>query len=195
MSELRTIVTSVSKYLRERGFLKDKRTWNRPKGKFVQVLDIQVSEKTITAVTLNAGVLHTEVSEICWGKLTPRFVREPDCTVRWRTKSPDGKEKWWILSHEGAESRLLEVRAALEGALMTFLEKNISEQKMMEQPYFDVENAHGYPLPAIYLWVLCTLSGRIAEGDQAMRVALNAANEQWRQRIVGIRGRLAEAGG
>ena len=66
------VVAQINQLLGPLGFVRQKMTWNRTLGPFVDVVDLQLS-KTGDAVTVNAGVLRPSVHKACWGADAPLF--------------------------------------------------------------------------------------------------------------------------
>jgi hypothetical protein len=90
----------VHPLLRAEGFTRRHRTWNRAKGDFTQVVNIQASmwnygEKG--SFTLNLGVFSPEVWTIAEEIPLPQFVKEEQCTVRSRVGLlMEGQyDLWW----------------------------------------------------------------------------------------------------
>jgi hypothetical protein len=88
-------ISQIDATLKPAGFSRHKFTWNRRSGDLCDVVDIQVN-KFGDLMTINAGVVHFGIYELCWGRRLPEVVDEPFCTVRARIGHLiDGGDVWW----------------------------------------------------------------------------------------------------
>jgi Domain of unknown function (DUF4304) len=110
--QLRTFARDfLTPWMKERGFVRKKLTWNRRIDHFTDVIDLQESRWNQTPVckfAINIGIFDPEVYELCWGKSAPASVSETDCVVRLRLSSlrqmnlPAKKrtDEWWEIRSE-----------------------------------------------------------------------------------------------
>ena len=102
----------IQPVLRERGFVRKARTWNRHRGTFIDVINVQASRWNANdsgSFTVNVGVFLPSVYSITWGKEPPSVAKVGDCIVETRLGDPsmDGEtllkvapkgqllEQWW----------------------------------------------------------------------------------------------------
>ena len=121
------VVEEIVPLLKERGFRKRRRCWNRSRGEFVDVIRIQESKTSDPErrdFTVNLGVFVPAFHEAIWGEAPKGFAVEADCAVRLRLGAltqgepmGHGPDIWWVLA-DGDESAALaagrEIRDALE---------------------------------------------------------------------------------
>ena len=121
------VVEEIVPLLKERGFRKRRRCWNRSRGEFVDVIRIQESKTSDPErrdFTVNLGVFVPAFHEAIWGETPKGFAVEADCAVRRRLGAltqgepiGHGPDIWWVLA-DGDEPAALaagrEIRDALE---------------------------------------------------------------------------------
>ncbi len=127
----------VHPVLKGRGFLRKGRTWNRPRERFRDVIDVQASrwnEDSSGSFTINLGV-YVQTADVAFLALrdaeTPAFVKVTDCSVRTRIGAlmdnqakGDRRDHWWDFD-EATDLVLLgqEVAGALATRAVPFLEQ------------------------------------------------------------------------
>lgn len=128
------IEESVQPLLKSRGFKRKGLQWNRERGMYIDVVSLQEAKhSTLEKVvfTINLGVFVKPFFEAVWGKTLNGFATEADCVIRLRLgdliqNNPygDALDQWWTLpaESEGVESPNEEIRKALEGKAIPFLE-------------------------------------------------------------------------
>src|SRR5688572_11749554 len=141
----------IDRVLSPLGFVRRNATWNRRSGRFVDVIDLQVS-KSRDSVTMNAGVLHSDVHTKTWGSKPPAFVDEPSSTVRTRVgQLVDGRDLWWSAEDFPAGNELASLLATF---IVPFVE-SMHSIEAMERHLTEAQVEEGnYPLPKIHLAIL-----------------------------------------
>ncbi|HZR38464.1 MAG TPA: DUF4304 domain-containing protein [Nevskia sp.] len=126
-------------------------------GFLVDVVDIQTSN-SIDQLTMNAGVLHRQVSLICWGIAPSSFVQEPYCTVRARIgELMDGTDLWWPRDDNVVVEDILQ---KLSEYVLPFLEKMHSLTALEEALALKAQGKRRPTYPEIlYFAVLKYLNG------------------------------------
>jgi hypothetical protein len=141
----------IDELLKPLGFIRQKMTWNRRAGSFVDVIDLQAG-KTGDTVTINAGVLHPEIHMKCWGTEPPQVIEEPSCAVRTRAgQLIEGKDMWWRLEEQESINHIVDALAAY---VLPFLERMHSFEAMEQFLTNAGVTKQKYPLPIIYLAIL-----------------------------------------
>jgi hypothetical protein len=152
----KAVVTRMDELLGQLGFTREKATWNRKSGSFVDVIDVQTSKAGDT-ITINAGVLHPDVHKKSWGTESPAVVEEPSCTVRVRVgQLLDGKDLWWRLNDNGIVD---DVAEKLTAHVLPFLERMHSFDAMEQFLTSAQVMKQKYPLPIIHLAILKSEQG------------------------------------
>jgi hypothetical protein len=91
--------------LRERGFFRQDRTWNRDLGAVRHVIDVQTDASDDSdrspipsRFTINLAIF-VPAHKTWLGKSPPAFVLEVDCPVRQRIGQimPSGVDRWWFI--------------------------------------------------------------------------------------------------
>ena len=124
---------TIEPILREARFRKKNRTWNRRRGQFIDVINIQTDTKAglSDSFTVNIGVFLPDFYEIVWGHKNTSFVSEAHCPVRLRINeliqgdlSGLGYDRWWDLDSEAAlEQASLDTSDALRRNVLPFFER------------------------------------------------------------------------
>ena len=73
--------------LKKGGFKKRRLAWNRSRGKFIDVINVQKSrwnEPDDESFTINVGVVVPEFREIIWDEPYKGFAKEPEGVIRFR---------------------------------------------------------------------------------------------------------------
>lgn len=181
------VVAQLDQLLGSLGFARQKMTWNRKVGPFVDVVDLQPS-KTGDALTVNAGVLHPGVHKVCWGDDAPAFVEEPSSTVRARIgQLLDGKDIWWRDDDENVASEIVEqVRAHV----VPFLDRMHSGEALAEQLKSFGVTKQKYPPPIIYLAVLMWQNGDVAGANTLLNELRKQTVGAWQTRVADVIERL-----
>lgn len=183
----KAVIDRLDELLKPLGFTRHKATWNRRSDSFVDVIDVQTSKAGDT-MTINAGVLHSEVHRKCWAVELPVVIEEPACIVRARIgQLLDGKDLWWRLG----DARILDdVAEKVTAYVLPFLER-MHSLAAMEQFLTNMKVTNQkYPLPVIYLAIL-----KSEQGDRTGACALltelgEKSVGAWRTRICEVAGRL-----
>jgi hypothetical protein len=182
------VVTAQLDYLLEpRGFVRKKETWNRRVDSLVDVVDIQIS-KAGDAVTVNSGVLDTDVHTTFWGSEPPEFIEQPYCTVCARIgELIDGRDKWWPLGNNGTATEMAEKVTA---HVLLFLER-MHSREAMRQWLIDNEVAKKkYLPPIINLAILKSLQGDVAQGCELLAELQKKSLGAWQKRAAEVAARL-----
>jgi hypothetical protein len=181
-----TTVTQLDRLLEPLGFTRKETLWNRRVGSVIDVNDIKVSKSGDT-VTINAGVLDTEVHKILWGSEAGEFVEQPNCTARARIgELIDGKDKWWSLGDSGTCAEVAENVAA---HVLPFLERMRSRDAMRKLLADGQVTKKRYPLPIISLAILMCLLGESPRGYELLSEVQKSSGE-WEQRATEVAVRL-----
>lgn len=101
---------SIHPFLRERGFIRKGRTWNRDLGEVRHVINIQTDARferddldrspIPSSFTVNLGVFIPYYYETMWSEATPpSFIKEDVCPIHYRMRDPDDprQEHWWFV--------------------------------------------------------------------------------------------------
>jgi hypothetical protein len=183
----RDVAEELDGALKPLGFRRQKTTWNRKFGSFVDVVDVQVGKAGDT-ITVNAGVLHPDVHAKCWGDL-PQSIQEPSCTVRARIgQLVDGKDLWWQLDADGVAGEIAE---KVNIHVLPFLEQMHSLDAMERFLTNAQVVKQKYPLPIIYLAILKYEQGDV---DAACRLLVDLKKKTvgaWQGRISQIAEKLS----
>ncbi|MFA6270767.1 MAG: DUF4304 domain-containing protein [Candidatus Paceibacterota bacterium] len=174
------VIKRLDEMLNPLGFERQKITWNRKIGSFIDVVDVQTS-KTGDTITVNAGVFHSDVHAKCWGNGIPQFIEEPSCTVRARIgQLIDGKDLWWSLD---ATNIADEVVDKVNTHVLPFLEQ-MHSAKAMEHFLMKAQVVkQKYPPPIIYLAILKHEQGDVNEACTLLRDLKKKTVGAWQDRI------------
>ncbi len=190
------IAGHVAPALKTLGFKKKVEVWNRPADYGMHVIEVQSSRERVDGtvnLTLNIGVLVSEVWLTCWDKPIPDLVREENCYPRFRLGhllagfDPKQRDRWWKLSDTTApEACGREIRGYLENecesyfrklttvdAITTFVQKKITDQ---------------LPLDRIQRAILYSISGLTRESEELL--AEVARGTYWRAKAEQVSERL-----
>ena len=88
------VVEEIVPLLKERGFRKRRRCWNRSRGEFVDVIRIQESKTSDPErrdFTVNLGVFVPAFHDAVWGEPPKGFAVEAHCAVQRRLGDPDAE--------------------------------------------------------------------------------------------------------
>jgi hypothetical protein len=183
----RTVVTRLDGLLKPLGFERQKQTWNRTSGSFVDAINVQVS-KAEHAITVNAGVMDPDVHRKCWGSSPCGWIDEPLCTVRTRIGALLGNtDVWWSL---GDGTVVEEIAEAVATQVLPFLDRMHARDAMEEFLVAAKVLKYRYPPESIYLAIL-----RHELGDHSGACALLQELQQttignWRTGISEVSSRL-----
>lgn len=197
----------ISPILKEHGFRRKKSTWNRTRGDLVDVVDVQTSRQDPAGscnFTVNVGIFFKPVYEICWGKPAPQFIQETDCTSRTRVSSlrqralagRDRTDDWWQLRSDSADESLnRDVREAMKGSVLPFLDRIQSATDLLGLLLEDKTATSAQPLNRISLAILKALLGDERAAYEMLRTVAATA-PAWGTRIEEVISRieLASAG-
>lgn len=162
------IIKSVDELLRPLGFSRRNKTWNRKSPPFIDVIDIQISHLT-DQVTINAGVIHREIYQGCWGSEARPFVQEPYCIVRTRIgQLIDNYDIWWPLNQPDA---VVEMPSNIKKYVLPFLEKMHSFENMAEYLYeANKRIISKYPPDVIFM---ALLKSKLGDHEGACEIILD----------------------
>jgi len=183
------VVNLLDELLKPLGFGRKKMTWNRRVNGFVDVVDLQQSNAG-DALTVNVGVMHSEVHGICWGNIPPLFVEEPTCTVRSRIgQLRDGRDLWWRGEMEDVAPNVV---ALVRESVLPFLDQMHSPDAMAEHLERGVAINQKYPPPMIYLGILRWLGGDITIANSLLSGLRAETVAAWQKRIDEVLVRLRQ---
>ena len=181
---IKPFVTSLHEVLKPHGFKRRGATWNRRSSIFIDVIDIQ---RAGDSFTINAGVFDSEVSQICWDKVSPDWVEEPSCIVRTRIGELIGEyDVWWPVNDLEVGH---EIKERVSSLILPFLDGLHSRYAIIETLKKEVvlnKNSYDF-LSRIYLAILMKLEG---EGSRGLALLKEITSDVWRARIDGVLNRL-----
>jgi hypothetical protein len=183
----RAVIVRMDEVLIPLGFQRKKVTWNRALGSVVDAVDVQVS-KAGDSLTINAGVLESEVYRTCWGTQPPPDIEVPSCTVYVRIgQLVDLKDLWWPLN---AERTPEDVTEKLKAYVLPFLERMNSHAEM--ERFLDAAGVarQKYPLPIIQLAILRHRRGDKSGACTLLAELRRSALGAWRNRTADVEERL-----
>lgn len=127
------IVRVLDPGLEAAGFQRKRRTWNRLRMGFVDVVDVQTVPRKLgpNTFTMNVGVLVPDLYELVHGRTPPRFAEDPECVVRVRVGELLNRggadrffDRWWTLDSDTEQLNAeRELGDALPGRVLPFLER------------------------------------------------------------------------
>ncbi len=181
--------SGVAQLLKSEGFKKNRFCWNTTIGGATCVVDLQTSRfsnETEKSFTFNLGIFHSFVWTTCWGKATPKFVREVDCFPRKRLGTLSASragERWWNVT-EASNFDLIaeEIVDLLISSGLPFLHEMSSLDKINE--YFQQRKDALIPLEKIYLAII---KNELGEFEQCESLLLDAETDHWKQRVEFVR--------
>jgi hypothetical protein len=188
--------------LREAGFTRKARAWNRRRGSLVDVVDVQASrwnEPGNRSFTVNLGVFAPSVYRICWQKEPPSFVREEECLVRCRLSEGlsemlygKQKEQWWTI-HDSADVDKVgkEVAGLLASGAIPFFDKVDSLPAIHDVLEKSARPKTETPLARIYLAVVKAELGDSATAQSILKDIGTTAPSAWRERVSAVEGELS----
>lgn len=181
------VIERIEDLLKPIGFRRHKDSWSRQSGPFVDVIDFQIS-KAKDALTLNAGVLHIDIYEKCWGGKPPEVIEEPFCTVRFRIGELLGeKDFWWQLT----DPKILnDISEKITKHILPSLEKSHSLKAMEEILMATQVTRQKYPPPIIYLAILKYELGDIRGASELLSDLRKKTSEPWQVRIDDVFNRI-----
>lgn len=142
-----TIAQRLDTLLVPLGFVRERSTWNRRTGAFIDVIEVSRSSISKT-MTVNAGVVYPDAYTACWGEELPAIFEEPLCTVRANIgQLIDGEQLWWRSADVGCFG---DVAWFTSVHVLPFLERMHS----LEAIDAVLTETRGYPPPVIYRAVI-----------------------------------------
>jgi hypothetical protein len=180
-------IKQLDHFLKPKGFLRQKSTWNRCGPSGIEVIDLQKSRHT-EEVTVNAGVLDEEVYAIVWEKVPPEFAGAPACTINVRIGdlTEGRKDTWWSLDTDHATA---EISESIARHVLPFLERMRSRAEMAE--FLAATTMKGrYPPPIISLAVLQGFLGRPQQGRLLLAELESRSTGTWKDRVSAVAKRL-----
>ena len=202
MTRLRDIVGSrVAPLLKSAGFKKAGYSWNRNRGDFVDVINLQVgkgSEKAREYFTLNAGVCVREWVGMIWKKSPAKVVHETECTVRGRISEieaglrQDARDKWWTIESDAdAVAVGDDLMSAISDSVLPFL-KRISS---ISDVHSLLSNLSGwqtsYPPNQIFLAIAKAKLGDREGADEILRSVIEAHPDTWAENALRVQNLVA----
>jgi len=165
------------------GFTRKKLTWNRTSGRFVDVVDLQISKEG-DALTVNAGVADPEVYAGCWGHELARPVDEPSCTVRSRVGRLLGElDTWWRIDDPDTPGHVV---GAVAEAVLPFIRRMHTRAAMIDFLGAEGTAIRGYPPPIIYAAILRDLGGDRRAACAILNELRGTVVGAWKDRVVEI---------
>jgi hypothetical protein len=184
---LKLIIDQLDRLLKPLGFARKKRLWNRNVGSFIDVVEIQVS-KSGGELTVNAGVVESDVYATLWGSVPAKFVEEPMSTIGVRIgELVDGKDKWWQTATPDIADELAH---GIATQVLPFLEGMHTREAMKEWLISKDVTRWRYPLPIINLAILECLLGNAATGCALLKELQRVKPDAWSIRAADVAARL-----
>ena len=195
------VVEEIQPVLKERGYRKRRRYWNRSRGEFVDVVGIQESKSSDAKCrdfTVNLGIYVPSFYGVVWGE--PKdFANEAQCAVRLRLGNlmqgepiGHGPDIWWTMSDGDDEAAMAagrEIREALEEFGIPFLERFGDFSTLAEH----MRNLTGwqskYPLSQMYRALAEWRSG---DTDRALET-LARIRKGWEEKVRIVRDVIVSA--
>lgn len=185
---------TISPFLKDCGFKKKGRLWNRKRADFVDVIFCQISEKCSNKnhinFTINFGISIPTINHLIFEKETasPTFENDTDCIIRARpgeliiNSSKKPKEIWWdIKSEEDFKPVFFEVEEIIKMNAMSFFDFFNLNSKI--EPYLFEKprryNSDGFGL--LQLAVFCFLKGNKENGKKLFQKVINQGGS-WGER-------------
>lgn len=176
----KAVISRLDRVLKPLGFERQKTTWNRKSGSFVDVVDVQTS-KVKNTITINAGVFHSGVYAKCWGDWLPEFIEEPSCIVRTRIGQLIGeKDLWWKLDEVDVADAVAE---KVSSHVLPFLGQMHSIDAMEQFLTSAQVVKQKYPPPIIYLAILKHEQGNSNEACALLGELKKKTVGAWQGRI------------
>ncbi len=181
------IITQLDQKLKPLGFLRKGSAWNRKIGSVVEVVDLQLSS-TGDRVTVNVGVLDSNVYTVFWGAKIPNFIEQPICTVGLRIgELIDGRDKWWLLSDSNAD---VEIVGEVNSRVLPFFQKMHVSHAMENWLVTNDVRKKKYLPPIINLAILMIRRGATDEGCKLFDEIQAKPAGLWKVRIAEISARI-----
>lgn len=196
-----TIIRDIAKdtltpLLKELGFKSRGLTWNRRRGEFVDVINVQRakgSSEIEESMTVNVGIVIPEFLQVILGK-TPLFFNEADCIVRARPNDIEtgaydkSLDKWWDITQQNADQRADEIQFFVLNKAVPFLgsfEELSSVARYLDQlqgwqtkyPYIQISRA-------LVLWRL---------DDIRYKEVLLGPAKAWEEQVANVRRWMQES--
>ncbi|WHI49784.1 DUF4304 domain-containing protein [Microbulbifer sp. MLAF003] len=179
--------------LKKSGFKKKKLSWNRNRGSFIDVIEIQESKGSVHGCerfTINIGVFIPSFYELVWNEPYKGFVKEVDCVVRFRLgallqEDFTGKalDTWWDLeADEDVDKTGVELKSDLEGKVLPFLD-SMSDLNHLHDFIDDMAGwQQQYPLMQIYFALIKNSLGDKECSVNILNDLISGKNQAWADR-------------
>jgi hypothetical protein len=192
---VKIISESIHPLLKSIGFRKKGRRWNRTRGNFVDVVQIQESTFRLddrVDFTVNLGVFIPEFWEIIWGKSFTGIANEADCAVRNRLGDllqgriyGDSTDTWWSVSRyddseEADFSVVNEVAFGLMDRAISYLEGFDNYEKIAIYILKQKGSFGLYALSKIQLALAQWKAGCVDDATQTLKKINNNA---WHEKV------------
>ena len=182
-----TIRARLDRELTPLGFRRDKVTWNRGEGDWIDVVDVQASEAGSEA-TINAGVLCQPVYVALWGQAPGPFVQEPECTVRARVgRLIDGCDRWWATADGGVAE---EMAACLTAHVLPWLRSMGSLEAMRNWLASEGAPSKRRPMETVNDAIIQARLGDTAAAREILESLERDALGGWKSRAVEVARRI-----
>jgi len=190
-------------FMKEAGFIRKGRTWNRHARGMIDVMNVQTSqwnEPTLGSFTINVGVLVPKVYALCWGKDTPTFPKEEDCIVRARIgalidRPVAGRRKqkdvWWDMDMEtDLETLGNNLRLLLREKIVPFFDQFDSLKSI--KIWWEKQAPHETetPLGNIFLAIIDAQLGYKKEAKKLLEDETRRDDSLWKNQALGVSARL-----
>lgn len=197
---------SLHPALKDRGFRRKGRTWNRQANELVQVINVQASrwnEGNSGYFTVNLGVFVPAVYLVIWGREPPPFVAEEDCVVRCRIgtvincedpvtayTTGEQRDNWWQFDEAiDLEEMGNEVVNAILTYGLHFLQASNSLEKIKYLLLQYCKSKQSTPWDHVYLAIVDAIQGNETTAKERL-VWVSSKYGSYRERILQIAKRL-----
>ena len=176
----------IAPLLKKSGFKKRNLSWNRNRGKFIDVISVQKSRSNMPdneRFVIGAGVFVPEYEKIVWNRALKGFANEASCVIRLRLNDfadPSGRafnSLWSLYVDEDIEKAGVEVQSAIEDGLLPFLD-SVDDFTKLHEVLDSMSGWHkDYSLTQIYF---ALLKNSLDEKETSMAMLKDLiAKDEW----------------
>lgn len=183
----KAITSTLHDILGPLGFVRHKYTWNNRRASQVEIVELQAS-KARDCVTINAGVIDTQVYVACWGDEPPAVADSASCTVAVRIgELMDNRDVWWNAADEGLGRSISD---AVRTHVLPFLHLMHSRTNMEEWLLKREVVRRRYPPPIISLAILQSQRGEREAACTMLRDLADRTSDAWRAGVAEVLGNI-----
>lgn len=179
------VLRDLDSRLKPDGFRRKGYTWNRARGEFVDVIELQ-KDSTRPLVTVNFGVFCSEVRSLIWPDAPPQGQKqEPSCLVRRRVQRQPGRGGWFERDPPNLVDALYE---AIVNQALPLFDATTGREQMIEAIS---ENRPRGTQDCVYIAVLMHALGQHESSCKVLRHEIGmAGNTKWGSILRELAGRL-----